>query len=353
MKLGPTYCFALTLLFGTGSILAPHGAAFEVPGERDPSRTPSRLPEGNDGLAAEHPGDAGLEDHPAVVFVERFDGTLEQIAERWDNVSRQDIFSLSDDVPSGAASPQSLLMTHTGGDGNGGHLYRRLLPGYEKLFWRYYVKYDPDAGPLHHTPRIGGLQPLPRWPTGGAGSRPDGDRSFRVGVGPHYGPEGSWDFYVYWNEMRGSPPRGQTWGNTFLQDPEQSTQRGRWTCVEVMVQLNQPDQRDGELALWLDGKLVGHWGPGFPDGTWIWDKFTPGHPGPGIRWNDDVAGGREPIPGNQPFEGFRWRTSEDLQLNFVWMLLYITRAPEGHRSRVWFDHVVVAEDYIGPIRPAN
>jgi hypothetical protein len=54
--------------------------------------------------------------------------------------------------------------------------------------------------------------------------------------------------------------------------------------------------------------------------------------------------------GGAPFEGFRWRTTDDLNLNYVWLYLYITQAPEGHISRVWFDDVVIATDYIGPIK---
>ncbi len=307
---------------------------------------------GGSGLAAGHPGDVGIEEHPSVVFVERFEGTLDDILERWENVSGRDTFSLSEDIPPAAPGGTSLQMTHTGGEGTGGHLYRRLLPGYDKLHWRFYVKFDRDIGPLHHTPRIGGINPSSPWPMGGAGSRPRGDSEFRVGVGPHYGPESSWDYYVYWQEMRGSPPAGRTWGNGFIRNPELEFYRDRWICVEVMVKLNRPGESDGELALWIDGEQVSHLGPGFPRGTWIWDKFHPGHPGPGVRWSEE-AGGREEIPGDLPFEGFNWRTSEDLNINFVWLLLYITRAEQGHRGQVWFDHIVVAEDYIGPIREAQ
>ena len=51
----------------------------------------------------------------------------------------------------------------------------------------------------------------------------------------------------------------------------------------------------------------------------------------------------------RPFEGFRWRTIDDLKANYVWLYLYITDAPAGHVSRVWFDDMVIATDYIGPI----
>jgi hypothetical protein len=40
---------------------------------------------------------------------------------------------------------------------------------------------------------------------------------------------------------------------------------------------------------------------------------------------------------------------EELNLNWLWILLYITKAPQGYRSKVWFDNIVVAREYIGPM----
>jgi hypothetical protein len=153
-------------------------------------------------------------------------------------------------------------------------------------------------------------------------------------------------------EMRGSPPRGQTWGNSFIRDPRLKVARGEWICVEAMMKMNAAGESDGEMALWIDGKRASHLGKGFPSGKWVFDKFIPGEGGEGIRWSD-AKGGPEPLafpPGGQPFEGFRWRSDAKLQLNFLWVLLYVTRAPEGHVSKVWFDDIVVARDYIGPLR---
>ncbi len=55
---------------------------------------------------------------------------------------------------------------------------------------------------------------------------------FCVGIEP-FGKSWTWDYYAYWNEMRGSPPRGQTWGNSFIHDPELKVEKGKWTCVEL------------------------------------------------------------------------------------------------------------------------
>ena len=38
--------------------------------------------------------------------------------------------------------------------------------------------------------------------------------------------------------MRGSPPRGHTWGNSFIRDPKLTVEKGRWICVEQMIKMN-------------------------------------------------------------------------------------------------------------------
>jgi hypothetical protein len=151
--------------------------------------------------------------------------------------------------------------------------------------------------------------------------------------------------------MRGSPPRGQTWGNSFIRDPELKVEKGRWICIEQMIQMNDVGKANGEQALWIDGQLVSHLGAGFPKGVWTYDKFTPGKGGPGIRWDRERgAPERFTVPeGGAPFEGFRWRTVHELNVNYVWLYTY-TEKPPGHRIQVSFDHVVVATNYIGPIQ---
>jgi hypothetical protein len=334
-------------LFLTLAALGPRaGAADDIP---------PRLPQGDEGIAARYPGDRGLAADEEVVLVEDFEErSFDAVERRWESVSGPELMSLSDDVPASSAGRRSLLMTHVGGRGDGGHLYRRLDRGYDKLHYRFYVKFDPDCAPIHHFFHVGGYNPATPWPQGGAGERPRGDERFSTGVEP-FGDAWQWDYYSYWMEMRGSPPRGNTWGNCFIRDPQLRVARGEWICAELMMQLNDVGQSNGEMALWIDGRLVSHLGPGFPKGLWIFDKFTPGEGGEGVRWND-ARRDREnfTVPaGGAPFEGFRWRDDEPLQLNFLWVLLYLTEAPEGHESRIWFDHIVVAQDYIGPLAAAD
>lgn len=302
-----------------------------------------RIPKGKadsvikNALASKYRGDKGIVNDPNVIFAENFEeGSLEAVKSRWESVKSIEIMSLSREVPPGSAGKHSLLMTHIGGKGTGGHLYRRLLPGYEELYVRFYVKFDPDCYPIHHFFHVGGYNPPTPWPQGGAGIRPVGNERFTIGVEP-FGRKWRWDFYCYWMGMRSSPDR-KFWGHNFINDEALKAERGRWICVELMIKMNDPvTEHNGQQALWIDGKpwskdgrIISHLGKGFPKGRWVWDSFIPN-------------------PKGTPFEGFQWRNVKELKLNFLWVLLYITKAPPGHISKVWFDNIVVAKKYIGPI----
>ena len=212
----------LCALLMAGTLLAAPG----VCGQGAKESVETKLPQGNAGIAAKHPDESGLQNDPDVVFVENFDSaaSVGDLKQHWDSVKNTAIMSLSDDVPPGSGGEKSLLMSHVGGESTGGHLYRRLLPGYDKLHVRFYVKFAPDCGQIHHFFHVGGYNPPTRWPQGGAGQRPRGNERFSTGVEP-FGKSWRWDYYTYWMEMRGSPPRGQTWGNTFIRDPELKGER--------------------------------------------------------------------------------------------------------------------------------
>ncbi len=137
---------------------------------------------------------------------------------------------------------------------------------------------------------------------------------------------------------------GRYWGTPFLAESgKPQVERGKWICVEMMVKMNDPvDASNGEQAFWIDGKLwrvgnqvVSHIGENFPAGRWKGGWWSPDH------------------RSNTAFEGFRWRTTKELAVNYLWTYLYITRAPRGHVSSVWFDNIVVAKSYIGPARNAD
>ena len=108
-----------------------------------------------------------------------------------------------------------------------------------------------------------------------------------------------------------------------------------------------PDKHDGEQAFWIDGRLIAHFAPGTPEGTWLRDRF-----------NTSGKYNRNP----KPFEGFRWRTTDKLKINTFWLLYYLESIfrkdirPKNknipynsNTAQVWFDDIVIATEYIGPI----
>jgi hypothetical protein len=156
-----------------------------------------------------------------------------------------------------------------------------------------------------------------------------------------YPPPGVWSLYTYWPEMKISAD-GHYWGNCLSPARQVPVKRGKWICVELMVQLNTtPEAADGVLALWIDGKRVAHFIKGVRRGPWSGMGF-------------DVV-----ESGGEPFEGLRLRTSKALQINHLWLEHYIDPGAQRQNkvanpnrvNRVWFDDIVVAKSYIGPIRP--
>jgi hypothetical protein len=319
---------------------------------------PEPLPEFDAGIAARYPGDVGLAGDGDVLFVEDFEqAALEDVFSRWTSVSNKDgaAIRFSGDVPASSPGRQSLEMTATRGVNVGGHLWKRFEPGVDRMFARAYVRFSRDHPYVHHLLRMGAWRDSPPWPRGEAGYRHDGTRSFQTGVEPGSGwgrhmPPGAWYMYTYWCEMKSyrGPTGNIFYGNAFLPETREQVPRGEWQCVELMLKANSaPERHDGEQAFWVDGRLAGRWAPGEPNGRWEKDNYL----------IDE---------GGRPFEGFRWRLRDDLKINTFWLLYYM-RGVFDRRSqfvppkdvpynadmgRVWFDHVVVATEYIGPIKRA-
>jgi hypothetical protein len=310
-------------------------------------RNLTSLPEGC-GLSARRPGDVGIEGDPAVLFAENFEaGEMDDLAGRWEDVKglAEGVLAFSRDVPPASSGKRSLQVTATLGANDGGHMYTRLPRPVDQVFVRFYVKFPAEAEYIHHFVHLGGYYPPTPYPQGGAGTRPRGDERVTVGIEPYgrygeYRAPGIWHFYCYWQDMKISAD-DKYWGNGLAPAAPQVVPRGRWQCVEVMLKLNSaPEEADGELALWLDGKLAGHFAKGVARSRWT---------GEGFQLVDN---------GGESFEGFRWRNSTDLKINFFWLLHYVTegalrqnRVEQPHPvNRVWFDDIVVSTQYIGPIK---
>jgi hypothetical protein len=185
----------------------------------------------------------------------------------------------------------------------------------DRVFIRFYVRFDPGCDYVHHfvTLRANkGLRGGDKWSGfGGAGLRPAGDERFSTALEPwgnwaRWPAPGKWNFYSYWHEMRASPD-GKYWGNSFQAEPQDVIAKGRWICAEFMLQHNTPGKPDGEQAFWIDGRLMGHW------------------------------------------RGINWRKTENLKANALTLESYVTdRWTKNPTNVVCFDNLVIAREYIGP-----
>jgi hypothetical protein len=313
----------------------------------------SQLPEGNDGIASQYRGDKDIHKDSRVVLSENFEvESVDDLKPRWDMVRDSHVMSLSKKIPSLSSGEKSLLISQMAEKGTGADLYTRLPHGLNKVHARFYVRFAKDCEPIHHFGTcLGGNRPSTPWPQVRAGEPTRGDKAFWVGIEP-FGKSWRWDYYAYWHEMRGSPPRGQTWGNSFINDDSIVVKKEQWICLEMMIKMNDVGHSNGELAFWLDGKLISHLRQGSPKGVFLFDKFIPNRSGEGVIWDKETGERRNlpEVPGGSPFPGFQWRTSEDLNVNFVWIYAYLTQSTKGHVNDIWFDDIVIATDYIGPIQ---
>ena len=274
------------------------------------------LPSGM-GLAATFASDQGVESHSAVIFADDFEAG--ELGAKWDetNNSSGDVLSFVDESSNcHVVGLRSLRVMATLGKNTGGG-FTKWFDSSERLFIRFYTKFDKDCDYVHHfcTLRANkSLQGGDRWSGfGGAGNLPDGENRFSTAIEPwgnwgKWTPPGRWNFYSYWHTMQASPD-GKYWGNGFRPESQPNIVRDKWICVEFMIQHNTPGKDDGEQAYWINGELRGHW------------------------------------------RGFNWRTSSTLWANAFTLESYVTdRWTKQSANIVYFDNVVIAKEYIGPAR---
>jgi hypothetical protein len=192
----------------------------------------------------------GLKGRTDILWFEGFETSDWQ--SHWMEVSEG--ATLADDPSVAFAGRKALAVRSTkGGHGSvGGSVY--FPEGHDVLHVRYYL-YFPGSfswgeGRYAHLKLFGleGLPPGEKWKSTPAGTRPTGTDKFssRICARPK---TGELEFYYYHPDQRG----GYGDHRAFTV----ALQRGRWTCLETMLKVNSLGEKDGEVALWLDGKEVG------------------------------------------------------------------------------------------------
>ena len=317
------------------------GITLTKPGVQPPTGVDT-LPEGNNGIAAQYPGDNNIANHANVLFHENFEsyniGAVNQngnnnlAATGWTSMRDPDHLLITNTMHYGGAKSAELYSPQ------GGPTEQELqknFAGHEQdtLFLRYYEYIDPSfnvTGSSHNGSAIcainselyGGIY-LPS-----AGIPSDGYNHFtcllehwRGNTGVPYNP-GRTNFYSYnpdqsWEYGDHYYPSGARSGNSglpyytglnFIPRADAHPDKGSWHCFEYMLKANSVAdgvaQRNGRMACWIDGELV------------------------------------------MDYTNMVFRYTEDLKINL--MRICFLNATNPNNTMKYVDDIVVATSYIGP-----
>jgi hypothetical protein len=294
-----------------------------------------KLPEGNTGIAAKYPGDKGIEKDSAVIFADDFEGcsSAADLKKKWDALTHEANLSIANESADKTIGKKSLLITMpkqneplaSGAD-------KPLKETHDVLFLRWYEKFDSGwlvkAGSVHNGAGISSKYHDNGRATPGVPA--DGRNKFMAAFecANDSGPSpGHLNVYLYWPEQGDkwgdhifpsgtvipnsySRSGAATFGKQFTARKDFTPQLDRWYCYESMVKVNTPGKRDGRLAMWVDGNLVAD------------------------------------------FPNMRLRDVDTLKVDRIGIGVYIAANTE-RENRVWYDDVVAATSYIGPVAKEN
>jgi hypothetical protein len=230
----------------------------------------------------------------------------------------------------------------------------------DTVYWRFYARFKGISPTPHHWVRLSaGTSSYSS--SGLANTVPPGDQGFWFDFDANI--DDIFNFYVYWYKMRSgrcndgsttpgcAGDQGTTYhyGNNFQPPNQQPMLRDSWFCIEITAKANGVGTSDGALAFAINGKTIGDYRRGYPDGTWLRDSFHTG----GCTFSACTA----PVP----FEGFDFRSSADVQFKELFMDAYYERDTTSSKraeltakgltvlseQTIYYDDIVVATEPIG------
>jgi hypothetical protein len=286
--------------------------------------TAAPLPSGNSGIAARYPLDAGIAADPAVVFADDFESyaSAAGVLGKWSEAYHSANIRIATEAGNVFGGGKSLEFTVPQTNSEVSNTLAKVVsPGRDALFLRYYAKYDGGfnvLGSSHNGSTISAQYCCP-------GVRADGYNKFLVSYeawrdSTAAANPGRLNAYVYHPDQRdiwGDHffPTGTVlpfsstpfdFGPEFVSRADVTPQLGRWYCYEVMVRANTPGLRDGRIAFWLDGQLIAD------------------------------------------FQNLRLRETTALKIDRLTIDLHVYRNNLAV-ARKWYDNVVAATSYIGPM----
>jgi hypothetical protein len=287
------------------------------------AQEPPPLPSGNTGIAAAYPGDANIQSHPDVIFVDDFESyaSASQLATRWTSYYHAPYTRIATEAGNVFRGSRSLEFTlpQTASEVSNA-VVKRLSPTEDTIFVRVYTKFESGFDVV--SPGHNGLRVQAQYP--GPGRIPNGSDFFLLSLENNtwYGEAepGYTHMYVYHPAQRSQwgdhwypngkiLPFDQTPGNFgpyFVPRANSIPERDRWYSYELMVKANTPGERDGRVAIWIDGNLIAD------------------------------------------FQNVRLRDVTTLKVDQVQLELHSPNS-SSRPNKKWYDNVVVARSYIGPI----
>lgn len=285
------------------------------------------LPEGN-GLAARYPGDAGIASDPAVIFADNFESYSSPagLTSKWSAASQGSNVRIATEAGNIFDGAKALEFTIPQTSTETGLTVTKFLsPERDVLFLRSYAKYGDTfqvVGSSHNGMTMEAHYCCPGVPA-------DGFNKFLISLeaarfDTSIANPGQLAVYMYHPLQRDlfgdhfyptgivSPFTSTPFdfGPGFISRPNVVPQLGRWYAYELMLQANTPGQRDGRVAMWLDGRLIAD------------------------------------------FTNLRLRDTASLKMDKFTLGLHV-KTNTLAVAKKWYDNVVAASSYIGPMVPVG
>ena len=230
----------------------------------------------------------------------------------------------------------------------------------DRIYWRFYARMKGIAPNPHHWVRMSAGDDS-YYSSGLANTVPSGDKGFWFDF--DITNNDIFNFYNYWYKMRSGRCNDGTaipgcegdqgvtyfYGNSFIPPNQTSYKHDEWICIEIMGKTNDLNTYNGELAFWINGKLIENYRTGNPIGTWLRATFHTN----GCKYFACT----EPMP----FEGFDFRSNENVKFKRFFLDAYYQldtflakkSALENkglvvsNEQTIYYDDVVVATERIG------
>jgi hypothetical protein len=279
------------------------------------------------GIAAMYPSDQGIASDPRVIFADDFESyaSASDLDTRWDAVyNMTGLTTTAAHVYAGNKALEFTAPVQTNELSNG--VAKMLTNELDTLYLRWYSKFDPSFDIVGSSHNGGGIS-AHYFVNGNAtpGVPADGTNKFLMEFEDWRGDvatanPGQQNVYIYHPEQRSNYgdhffPNGDVMPNTsipgnfgpeFVARPMFTPELDRWYSFEIMLHANTPGMRDGRITCWIDGAIVAD------------------------------------------FPNLRLRDIDTLKIDRFGLSLHFGSNPNSVTHK-WYDNVVAATAYIGPM----